>query len=186
MVARWEGFHQQEVQLHHSRDIYQSLRRWGIGIAPWHQLPSRIGPRLRQWPGFFFQSRERARTDKSLDRIYGFAMTSTRFRDYMLRAMLMVGAADPHLHARHRVQAGDCAAVRVTYVSLLKAFQRNPDGALTLSCLLRPVLLSLRGRHDPCRIAQCGMTAFRTHFEVALVELNHSGAVADGHDRRLR
>jgi hypothetical protein len=87
MVARSEGFHQQEVRLHHSRDIYQSLRRWGIGIAPWHQLPSRIGPRLRQWPGFFFQSRERARNDKSLDRIYGFAMTSTRFRDYMLRAM---------------------------------------------------------------------------------------------------
>ena len=46
----------------------------------------------------------------------------------------MVGAADPHLHARHRAQAGDCAAVRVTYVSLLKAFQRNPDGALIL-CL---------------------------------------------------
>ena len=46
--------------------------------------------------------------------------------------------------------------------------------------------LSLRGRHDPRRIAQCGMIAFRTHFEVALVELNHSGAVADGHDRRLR
>jgi hypothetical protein len=43
--------------------------------------------RLRQWPGFFFQSRERARNDKPLDRIYGFAMTSTRFRDYMLRAM---------------------------------------------------------------------------------------------------
>jgi hypothetical protein len=44
MVARREGFHQQEVRLHHSRDIYRSLRRWGMGIAPWHQLPARIGP----------------------------------------------------------------------------------------------------------------------------------------------
>ena len=44
MVAQREGFHQQEVRLHHSRDIYRSLRRWGMGIAPWHQLPARIGP----------------------------------------------------------------------------------------------------------------------------------------------
>ena len=28
--------------------------------------------------------------------------------------------------------------------------------------------LSLHGRHDPRRIARCGMIAFRTHFEVAL------------------
>jgi hypothetical protein len=49
-----------------------------------------------------------------------------------------------------------------------------------------PTLLSLRGRHDPRRIAQHEMIAFRTHFEVALVEPNHGGAVADGHDRRLR
>jgi hypothetical protein len=43
MIAQWEGFHQQEVRLHHSRDIYQSLRRWGMGIAPWHHLPAELG-----------------------------------------------------------------------------------------------------------------------------------------------
>jgi hypothetical protein len=38
----------------------------------------------------------------------------------------------------------------------------------------------------PRRIAQFGMIAFGTHFEVALVKTNHSRAVPDGHDRRLR
>jgi hypothetical protein len=57
---------------------------WDCAMAP---ASFENWARLRQWPGFFFQSRERARNDKPLDRIYGFAMTSTRFRDYMLRAM---------------------------------------------------------------------------------------------------
>ena len=35
---------QQEVQLHHSQDIYRGLRRWGMRIAPRHQLPARVGP----------------------------------------------------------------------------------------------------------------------------------------------
>ena len=30
------------------------------------------------------------------------------------------------------------------------------------------------------------MIAFGTHLEVALMQPNHSGAVADGHDRGLR
>ena len=68
----------------------------------------------------------------------------------------------------------------------------TPNGAVSLISALiddrsrSPTLLSLRGRYDPRRIVQREMIAFRIHFEVALVEPNQRGAVADGHDRCLR
>ena len=44
---------------------------------------------------------------------------------------------------------------------------------------------SLR-RHDLSGIVDRYVIAFRTHFEVALVESDDRRTMADGHDRRLR